>query len=511
MPDTDYIYVLGRDGKPQMPTKRKRYVKKLLDAGKARIACRIPYTIQLLYRNEPVLQPLMAGIDPGRTNIGVSVINENAEPVFSAVVETRNKDIKKLMDARRTHRRASRNGERKARQRLARRFGTMLKSGMIMRKLPQYSADKFVTCRIIRNTQARFCNRVREAGWLTPSADQLVETHVNVIKKIQKFLPVTDVTLEVNRFAFALMDDSEISGIDFQNGPLKGYEDVNAAVSDQQHGKCILCGNDIEHFHHIVPRSQGGSNTLKNIAGLCECCHGKVHTDPDAKSRLEKLKNGILKKYSALSVLNQAIPYIWSRLAERVGMERLNACTGRDTSMVRQSIGYEKTKNNQMHEADAFCIACLGLGIGVVPGMTPEFTYVHKIVQFRRHDRAIINNQRERTYRLNGETVAKNRRPRFEQKDSALSDWYEEQVKHHGRKEADRMRSQLTVEKSTRRYNDQDRLMPGALFEYMGEYYVLSGQLSNGQYLRAYGDKKTNYLAKKCRIIRHNEGLVFVA
>ena len=46
---------------------------------------------------------------------------------------------------------------------------------------------------------------------------------------------------------------------------------------------------------------------------------------------------------------------------------------------------------------------------------------------------------------------------------------------------------------------------------FFGEYYVLSGQLSNGQYLRAYGDKKTNYPAKKCRIIRHNEGLVFVA
>jgi hypothetical protein len=76
---------------------------------------------------------------------------------------------------------------------------------------------------------------------------------------------------------------------------------------------------------------------------------------------------------------------------------------------------------------------------------------------------------------------------------------------------ADRMRSQLTVEKSTRRYNDPDRLIPGALFEYMGEYHVLSGRLSNGQYLRAYGDKKTNYPAKKCRIIRHNEGLVFVA
>lgn len=73
------------------------------------------------------------------------------------------------------------------------------------------------------------------------------------------------------------------------------------------------------------------------------------------------------------------------------------------------------------------------------------------------------------------------------------------------------MWSQLTVEKSTKRYNDPGRLIPGARFEYMGEYYVLSGQLSNGQYLRAYGDKKTNYPAKKSRIIRHNERLVFVA
>ena len=39
-----YIYVLGSDGKPQMPTKRKRHVEKLLNAGKARIVekvCRL--------------------------------------------------------------------------------------------------------------------------------------------------------------------------------------------------------------------------------------------------------------------------------------------------------------------------------------------------------------------------------------------------------------------------------------------------------------------------------------
>ena len=32
---TEYIYVLGFDGKPQMPTRRKRHVLKLLKTGRA--------------------------------------------------------------------------------------------------------------------------------------------------------------------------------------------------------------------------------------------------------------------------------------------------------------------------------------------------------------------------------------------------------------------------------------------------------------------------------------------
>ena len=54
-----YIYVIGMDGKPQMPTKRRRHVQKLLDTGKARITERVPFTIQLLYDNDPVLQPVI--------------------------------------------------------------------------------------------------------------------------------------------------------------------------------------------------------------------------------------------------------------------------------------------------------------------------------------------------------------------------------------------------------------------------------------------------------------------
>ena len=118
-----YIYVLGMDGKPQMPTKRRRHVQKLLDTGRARIAGHVPFTIQLRYKNDPVLQPVMLAADPGRSNIGLVALSQKGELLFSAVAETRNKEIAKLMEKRRQCRRASRNGERKARQRLAKKYG----------------------------------------------------------------------------------------------------------------------------------------------------------------------------------------------------------------------------------------------------------------------------------------------------------------------------------------------------------------------------------------------------
>ena len=111
-----YIYVLGMDGNPQMPTKRKRHVEKMLQTGRARIFRQVPFTIQLTYENEPVLQPVTIAEDPGRSNIGMAVVSLSGELLSAAVVQTRNKEIVKLMEKRKQHRRTSRNGERKARQ-----------------------------------------------------------------------------------------------------------------------------------------------------------------------------------------------------------------------------------------------------------------------------------------------------------------------------------------------------------------------------------------------------------
>lgn len=269
-----------------------------------------------------------------------------------------------------------------------------------------------------------------------------------------------------------------------------------------------MCKNDIEHFHHIVPRSKGGSDTIQNQAGLCKKCHAKVHTDAEFQAKFKDKKEGLIKKYGALSALNQAIPFICKELLEIYGVEHVHFCTGKDTSLIRSSLGYEKTKDNQMHEVDAYCIGLAA--IGADKAKRPDFNNVFKIKQFRRQDRQLVHYQKERTYYLDGKKIATNRNPRFEQKGDALSDWYKEQLKIYGQYEAEKMRSRLTVKKSKRSYNTTKRLMPGCVFYYDGQRHVMTGQSSYGRYLRAYNCGTKDFPASKCQVIQFNAGLVFV-
>ena len=139
-----------------------------------------------------------------------------------------------------------------------------------------------------------------------------------------------------------------------------------------------------------------------------------------------------------------------------------------------------------------------------------DIDHGYEIMQFRRHNRALIHSQRERTYKLDGTVIAKNRRKRMDQKADSLHDWYIKTKHAFGTIEAHELQKHVTVEKSIRRYNNPDRLLAGAEFVHNGNRLIMSGQLSGGQYLRAVGDKKTNYPVRDCKIVRKNQGLVFV-
>lgn len=478
------VYIIDASGRPLMPTRRIGHIKRLLNRGAARIATKVPFTVQLKYETAGITQPLHGGTDPGRTNIGESVVDDNGNVLYKAHVETRNREVPKLMAERKQHRQTSRRGERLRRKRRAVKCGTTTRfpEG---RMIP--GCKEPVMMKDIINTESRFANRERPASWITPTVRQLVQTHLNTVRKICRILPVTDWTLEANRFAFMKMGDGSIRGIDFQNGRLKGYKDSYEYLYSMQDGKCACCNGKIEHYHHLVPRSKGGSDTPENLMGLCNDCHDKVH-----KGKLSLEKAGLRKKYAALSVLNQAIPYIMNGLIEMFSEKNVYICEGYETQMTRKSLCIGKD-----HPEDALCIALLGAGTTKLTDNEAAF----EIRQFRRHDRAIINNQRERTYYLNGKAVCKNRHKRFEQKGDSLEEFRDKHPSDVKR---------LTVKKSIRYYNSDGRLIPGMVFSHNGQRHVMSGQLTGGKYLRAVGNNKTNYPIKDCRIIGRNIGLVYL-
>lgn len=85
------VYVLDQRGNPLMPTSRCGHVRHLLKAKKAVVVKTKPFTIRLKYKTDGACQPIILGIDPGRTNIGLCAVTENGKPLFSSNLETNTK------------------------------------------------------------------------------------------------------------------------------------------------------------------------------------------------------------------------------------------------------------------------------------------------------------------------------------------------------------------------------------------------------------------------------------
>ena len=512
------VYVLDMEGKPLMPTTRHGWARRALKSGRAKAVQTLPFTIRLQYSlDDPVLQDITLGIDPGRTNIGVAAVREDGTCLYAAHCETRNRQVRKQMDDRRMHRQASRRGERLRRKRRAKRNGTLKQvtfsmtamgprpninnRGEFFRMLP--GCKEVSVYKDIRNTEARFQNRARPEGWLSPTAGHLLRTHLNLVRKIQRILPVSRVSLELNRFSFMEMEaGGKLPHWAYQCGPLYGKGSIQDAISEMQDGKCLLCGKSpIDHCHHLTERAWGGTDRLANLVGLCSGCHAKVHTDMVASRKLEAKVGRRNKGFRALSTLNQIIPSLADSLVGMFG-NRFYIVNGWDTKQFREDHGLEKA-----HEQDAYCIACSTMpGVRNVSPVVATF----QVRQYRRHDRALVKRQTERCYYLGKTKVAVNRRKRMDQKTDSLEDWYQDMRTEYGDKTADRMRSRLKVKESQRSYNNPGRLLPGAKFHYGGKTYVMESQMTNGQYYRAVGQGKKNFPAAKSRILYKNQGLVTV-
>lgn len=57
----------------------------------------------------------------------------------------------------------------------------------------------------------------------------------------------------------------------------RAYRTTRARVLAMHNGRCARCPAPATVVHHIVPVSEGGSNTAANLTPLCQRCHDHAH------------------------------------------------------------------------------------------------------------------------------------------------------------------------------------------------------------------------------------------
>lgn len=503
----DYVvYVLNKDDKPLMPTKRFGKVRRMLKNKKAKVVCTKPFTIKLLFDTTNYTQDLTLGCDTGRTDIGITVSNEETGKVaFTSTLETRNKEIPKLMSERKAFRGQRRRNRRLVKVKLAKKNGTIYKNA---KNVIHIGAKTSIPVKYIKNKPAKFNYRKRPDGWLTPTANQLLQTHLNYIKLVSSILPIKKYVIEYGTFDIQKLENAIISGKEYQKGTLSGFDSLEDFISFTQGNKCLICGGKIEHYHHIIPKHKGGADTHHDLAGLCKKCHNNVHKDDKAEEKLLKLKKGTKKRYDSTSILNTIMPFLFKELQNRYGEENVLKVYGFETKKIRDKLKLPKT-----HYYDSYTISLYYANLSNISIRNNLKPY--QIKQFRQHNRQKLYATRERTYKLNGKIVAKNRNKRTEQKDKSLKEFREDLAKTYSKKEVRQIISSLKVTPSKRYYKSEHKFEQGNAVKYKGKRYIVKANVNNGNYLYLYNyplknGKQQNIPARDVVLISNKKGLVFL-
>jgi N6-L-threonylcarbamoyladenine synthase len=301
------VFVLSKNGKPLMPTNSAN-ARLLLKNGKAIAVKRTPFTIQLTYSSNSYKQNIALGVDTGYKNVGVSAATDTKE-LFSATAELRT-DIVKLLSERLMYRRSKRSK--------------------------------------LRYRKARFLNRGNKSkGWLAPSVQHRLDSHIKLINFIKSILPITQINVEAAAFDIQKINNPEISGVDYQNGAQKDFWNIREYVLYRDGHTCQA--NTCKHkdkilnIHHIESRQTGGDRP-DNLITLCETCHKDYH---NGKIKLDIKKHKSFKAETIMSILRWKIVNKLRELGNIV-----NITYGYITKSARIALGLDKSHSN-----DAFCVA----------------------------------------------------------------------------------------------------------------------------------------------------------
>lgn len=284
------VYVISNEGRPLMPCE-PAIARLLLKSKRAKVVRREPFTIKLLYETTNYVQNLTLGVDTGSGTIGTAVADEEGNVLYMSEVQVRN-DISKKMTQRAKYRRNRRN--RKTRYRKV-RFENINNS---------FRKERF-----------------------SPTMVSKIQSHVKEIKFIKAILPIHTIVLETGQFDTHLMKNPSLANPKvkhwgYQKGSNYGFENTKAKVLNRDDYTCQCCHGKHKdshlEVHHIVFRSQGGSDEIENLITLCHTCHkalhdGKIH--PNLKGKVK----GTLKYATQMNGIRKQLLQIYSEAIETFG------------------------------------------------------------------------------------------------------------------------------------------------------------------------------------------------
>ncbi|OKH36536.1 HNH endonuclease [Calothrix sp. HK-06] len=314
---SNYVFVIDTNKKPCNPV-HPAVARKLLKEKQAAVFRRFPFTLILKIKLTEPTREIQLKIDPGSKTTGIA-LTQGSYVIWGAELTHRGGIIKDALQSRRSLRRSRRN-------------------------------------RHTRYRQPKFLNRTRRDDWLAPSLQHRVETTITWVNKLIKFVPITGISQELVRFDLQQIENPEISGTEYQQGELVGYE-VREYLLNKWDRKCSYCGiqNVPLQIEHIRCIAKGGTNRISNLCLACESCNLKKGTQ-DIEDFLVK-KPLVLKQIlsQAKRPLKDAAAVNSTRWAlfNRLKKTGLLVTTGSGglTKFNRTRLNLEKT-----HWLDAACV-----------------------------------------------------------------------------------------------------------------------------------------------------------
>ena len=281
----------------------QRKARLLLKQKKAKIVGYKPFTIQLCYATGEAKQEVTVGIDEGARHVGVAIVSQD-KVLAKGEIELR-QDVHSLLLTRAQYRRS-------------RRF------------------------RKTRYRKARFLNCKRPEGWLPPSIRAKINANFTWIDKFYGLVPSPKLRIEVGKFDMAKMISPDIQGVDYQHGQTYGYYDVRYFVFARDEYTCQVCKrkNKILHTHHIVYRSEGGTDRADNLITVCTDCHTSENHKTGGILYKWMKEHKKTKQYKEPPFMNTLRIWTFRKYPNA------EITYGSETSHRRKELGLEKTHYN---------------------------------------------------------------------------------------------------------------------------------------------------------------------